>query len=189
MAIVAMVVALASAFMLYRARGSALVGTNLDSTPAPPIQLVDQQGQQVSLAQFRGRPVLLTFLYTQCPDACPLIADQVHIALNNLGTKGSEIGLLAVSTDPVHDNPGTATEFNRVHGLDGQLHYLLGAPSQLEPVWKSYYIGVSPGDNVGEVLHSEAVFLIDKKGNERVLLGVPFSASDLASDLEKLMSE
>jgi len=186
----ALAIALLSAFMLYRAQAGAMAGTDLGHTPAPPFQLVDQNGQQVSLAQFKGQPVVVTFLYTQCPDACPLIADQIRVALNDLGTSdAAKVAVLAVSTDPVHDNRLTAAEFTRVHSLQDQMHYLLGSPSDLSPIWKAYYIGVSPGDSESAVLHSEAVFLVDKAGNERELLGVPFSASDLASDLRKLLRE
>src|SRR5215467_5160741 len=51
---------------------SNLQGTNLGSTPAPNFQLEDQFGNATSLAQFKGKPVVLTFLYTHCPDVCPL---------------------------------------------------------------------------------------------------------------------
>src|SRR5581483_2520527 len=67
-------------------------GTDLGKTPAPNFTLVDQQGQQVSLAQFRGQPVVLTFLYTHCPDACPLIADQIRQATDQLGADGGKVG-------------------------------------------------------------------------------------------------
>src|SRR5437868_13594327 len=101
-----------------------MVGTDLGKTPAPPLQLVDQTGQTVSMDQYRGKPVALTFLYTNCPDACPLIADQMHVALASLGSDATRVGLIAVSTDPLNDNRGTATDFVRVHSLEGQMHYL-----------------------------------------------------------------
>ncbi|MFI5270059.1 MAG: SCO family protein [Chloroflexota bacterium] len=181
--------------MLYLQHASSLAGTGLDGTPAPPFALTDQDGQQVSLEQFRGKPVALTFLYTHCPDACPLIADELRQASDMLGPDSGKVAILAVSTDPRHDDRVSAINFGQVHGMTGRWHYLLGSPDQLSPVWKSYYIGVTPGDQAGsalgenEIMHSEAVFLIDKTGRERVLLGLPFSAKDLAKDLRKLLSE
>ena len=188
--IIALLVAFVSALVLYRDASSALVGTDLNRTPAPPFQLTDQHGQPVSLAQFRGQPALVTFLYTHCPDTCPLIADQVHAALTQLGVDASKVGVLAISTDPSGDTRAAATDFVHTHNLDGQMHYLLGSPADLQPVWKDYYIGVSPDTTTpGDVVHSEAVFVLDKAGNERVLLGVPFRAEDLAGDLRKLLKE
>src|SRR6266436_5624930 len=57
---------------------SSLQGTNLGSTPAPDFLLKDQFGHSISLAQFKGKPVVLTFLYTHCPDVCPLTAEKLH---------------------------------------------------------------------------------------------------------------
>ena len=187
--VIALLVAAASVFVLYRDMNSALVGTDLNRTPAPGFTLTDQNGQQVSLAQFKGQPAIVTFLYTHCPDACPLIADQVHVALTQLGPDASKIGVMAVSTDPTGDTRAAATDFVHVHSLDGQMHYLLGSPGDLQPIWKGWYIGVTPDTSPGQVNHSEAVFVLDKAGNERVLLGVPFRAEDLAGDLKKLLSE
>ena len=173
--------------MLYLQRANALAGTPLDAIPAPQFALTDQNGRQVSLEQFRGEPVALTFLYTHCPDACPLIADEMRQAADMLGPNSGKFAMLAVSTDPRHDDRAAALNFSQVHGMTGRWHYLLGSPDQLSPVWKSYYIGVTPGDT--EVMHSEAVFLIDKQGRERALLGLPFSAKDLAGNLRKLLNE
>lgn len=181
---------IAVAGSLYFHRSQSLTGLDLGRTPAPPFSLVDQDGQQVSLAQFRGQPIVLTFLYTHCPDACPLIADQLRQTSDLLGPDARKVALLAVSTDPRNDDRVSAVNFTAVHGLTGRWHYLLGSPAQLSPIWQGYYIGVSPGDPaINEVVHSEAVFVIDKAGQQRALLGLPFSAKDLASDLRKLLSE
>lgn len=192
---VALLLVVMAALLLHWQNSRALAGTSLDGISAPPFSLVDQDGQQVSLAQFRGKPVALTFLYTHCPDACPLIADELRQATDMLGADAGKVGVLAISTDPRHDDRVSAVNFGQVHGMADRWHYLLGSPEQLAPIWKSYYIGVTPGDQAGsalgenEVIHSEAVFLIDKAGRERVLLGLPFSARDLADDLRKLLAE
>lgn len=187
---VALLLAVAAGLMLWRAQSTQPAGTDLGRMPAPSFTLVDQNGQQVSLAQFRGQPVVLTFLYTHCPDVCPLIADQVRVATSQLGPDGSKVAVLAVSTDPRQDDRVSAVNFTQVHGLEGRMHYLLGSPDDLSPVWKSYYIGVGQGDPAtSEVIHSEAVFVIDKAGNERTLFGIPFSAKDLSSELRQLLNE
>jgi len=192
---VALLLAVISAGMLYFRHASGLVGTDLGAAPAPGFTLTDYTGQQVSLDQFRGKPVALTFLYTHCPDACPLIADQLRQASDLLGPDAAKVAMLAVSTDPRHDDRAAVLNFSQVHGMEGRWLYLLGSPEQLAPVWNAYYIGVTPGNEAGsplgenEIIHSEAVFVIDKAGRERALLGLPFSARDLASDLRKLLNE
>lgn len=185
--IIPLALLIAAAALLHAMRSDGLAGTSLNGTPAPGFALTDQDGQQVSLSQFQGRPVALTFLYTHCPDACPLIADEMRQAADLLGRDAGKVAMLAVSTDPRHDDRAAAVNFSQVHGMAGRWHYLVGSPEQLSPVWQAYYIGVTPSDT--EVTHSEAVFLIDKQGRERALLGLPFSAKDLAADLRTLLGE
>src|SRR5579885_1346108 len=75
---------------------SGLQGTNLGGTPAPDFRLTDQFGKQISLSQFRGEPVVLTFLYTHCPDVCPLTAEKLHQVQLQLGKDASHVMMLAV---------------------------------------------------------------------------------------------
>src|SRR5215472_3264891 len=96
---------------------SSLQGTNLGNTPAPAFLLKDQFGNSISLAQFKGMPVVLTFLYTHCPDVCPLTADKIHITMQSLGTNAQHIAVLAVSMDPKGDTAITAQNFAKVHKL------------------------------------------------------------------------
>ena len=73
---------------------------------APPLALRDADGRAVSLAAQRGKLVLVTFLYTHCPDVCPLIASNLNAAVRALGAKRSDVRVLAVSVDPKGDTPG-----------------------------------------------------------------------------------
>src|SRR6516162_1458068 len=79
---------------------SGLQGTDLGSMPAPTFQLKDQFGNSISLAQFKGKPVVLTFLYTHCPDVCPLTAEKIHTAMQSLGSNAQNVAVVAVSMDP-----------------------------------------------------------------------------------------
>src|SRR5689334_18974017 len=67
-------------------RSTTLQGTNLGSTAAPDFLLKDQSGNAISLTQFKGKPVVLTFLYTYCPDVCPLTAEKIHTTMQSLGS-------------------------------------------------------------------------------------------------------
>src|SRR5262249_53732072 len=94
-------------------------GINLGGIPAPVFTLADQDGKQVSLAALAGRPVVVTFLYTHCPDECPLTAEKLHTAALALGDRASSVAWLAVSIDPVGDTPQTARGFVANHHLSG----------------------------------------------------------------------
>src|SRR6266536_6695405 len=66
---------------------SALQGTDLGGTIAPDFKLTDQFGKTITLSQFKGKPTILTFLYTHCPDQCPLTAEKLHAVILNLGSR------------------------------------------------------------------------------------------------------
>ncbi|MHB8618798.1 MAG: SCO family protein [Chloroflexota bacterium] len=162
-------------------------GQSLGGAVAPDFQLPDSTGQLFSLQQYRGKPVVLAFLYTHCPDACPLISDKLRETLQKLGPDASRVQMLAVSVDPKGDTPAAVRAFSKEHGMQGRWHYLVGTPRQLQPVWKDYYIGVMESPTAGTVGHSDAVFLVDKSGRERRLFDDAFRVRDLYGDLRKLL--
>jgi protein SCO1/2 len=168
---------------------SNLQGTNLGGTPAPNFQLKDQFGNTTSLAQFKGKPVVLTFLYTHCPDVCPLTAEKIHTTMQSLGSNAQHIAVLAVSMDPKGDTTATAQNFANVHKLGNNFYFLIGTHNELAPVWASYSVDAQAATSSGTVNHSSAIYVIDKQGNEQVLLDKDFSSSQLASDLEILLRE
>lgn len=173
-------------------RAAALVGTDLGATVAPSFTLVDQTGATVSLAQLHGHPVVLTFLYTHCPDECPLTAEKLHGAVTVLGSKATQVAWIAVSVDPTGDTAQSATTFVANHHLTGDLRYLIGSAAQLSPVWRAYGIEVqptasaTPGQDL--VTHGLGVYVIDGQGRERIYLDSSFASATLASDLRALLA-
>ena len=168
---------------------SNLQGTNLGSTPAPDFLLKDQFGNSISLSQFKGEPVVLTFLYTHCPDVCPLTAEKIHTTMQSLGSNAQHIAVLAVSMDPKGDTASAAQNFAKVHKLGNYFYYLIGTHNELAPVWASYSVDAQAATSSGIVNHSSAIYVIDKQGRERALLDNGFSSSQLASDLMMLLGE
>jgi protein SCO1/2 len=176
-----------------------LPGTELDASPAPDFTLRSADGADVSLAQYRGRPVLLTFLYTDCPDVCPVIAQRIGQALEALGKDADRVAVLAVSVDPVGDTPEKAQAFLDKHALTGaDRHYLLGDATALEPVWLSYAVGTAPNSvgssrppsglpALGRVGHTDATYLIDRQGRNRTLLRGEATADEIARGLRMLL--
>jgi protein SCO1/2 len=167
---------------------SGLQGTDLGSTPAPDFRLTDQFGKQVSLSQFRGEPVVLTFMYTHCPDVCPLTAEKLHQVQLLLGKDASHVVMLAVSIDPKGDTRAAALSFSRAHKLTTNWHYLIGTHDQLSPVWNAYSVYAQNATD-SKITHTDAVYLIDKQGRERVFFADDFTNDQLTGDLKVLLAE
>jgi protein SCO1/2 len=151
--------------------------------PPADFTLRDQDGRPAALAAYRGRPVIVTFIYSTCKDTCPLMADQIRGALDELG---HDVPTLAVSVDPAGDTPLNTKRFLARHGLTGRARFLLGTRAQLAPVWRAY--GIRPQTNSDA--HSAYVLVIDKRGRQRVA----FPASELtpeglAHDVKALQAE
>lgn len=178
------------AFMVPRSTSAtpALAGTLLPAHLAPEIRLHDQFGQPVSLFQFRGRPVVVTFLRAHCRETCPIIAEDLRRSLSLLRAASAKVAVLVVSTDPEGDTPAAVTWFSRKHGMLHRWHYLTGTRTDLIPIWHRYYV-FAPPKNAPAALkdsHTSATFLIDGQGRERVLLTGSIETALLARDLQIL---
>src|SRR5437016_6739121 len=88
-----------------------LQGTDLQKTPAPDFQLSDAHDQSFALSAQKGRVVVLTFLYTNCPDECPLVAEHLRDVHDKLGADASGVRFVAVSLDPEHDTSAAILQF------------------------------------------------------------------------------
>ena len=167
-----------------------LVGQPLPSPIAPNFALTDgSTGETVQLASLSGRVVLLTFMYTQCVDTCPLTAETIRNAHDKLGDAAKDVDFIAVSVDPVGDTPATTRQFVQEHRLAGTLRYLIGSRDTLARVWQAYGIaqGQAPGSPI--VAHTDVIYLVDRHVRGRVVLHSDVSADDLANDLRILTSE
>ena len=166
-----------------------LVGTALGSMPAPDFTLSDAlSGQPLTLSSLRGNVVALAFLYTHCPDTCPLTAEHFREAQKTLGPDASRIRFVAVSVDPEGDTPESVRGFTADHRLGANWYYLLGKRGQLEFVWALYGVG-SFGNGTPVVSHNDAIYLIDAQGRERVLVHAGTAQDDLVNDLRSLVRE
>lgn len=166
---------------------SGLQGTDLGAQPAPGFSLTDQFGQQVALSQFKGKPVVLTFLYTSCPDQCPLTAEKLHTVIQSLGSAAQKIAVIAVSTDPKRDTTAAALDFSRKHNMQDYWHYLTGTQTTLSPIWTAYNVYAQQQQQT--VNHSLGLYVIDKQGNERVFMDNDFTPAQLTTNLQALLKE
>jgi protein SCO1/2 len=138
-----------------------LEGAIRPKIPVQDFSLRDQDGDLVHLGQFRGKVVMLTFLYSTCRDSCPVTAMQMKGAMDLLG---HDVPALAVSVDPANDTPLNAKRFLLREGLTGRMSFLLGSARQLQRVWTHY--GIRPRGNRYD--HSAYVLLLDRTGRQRV---------------------
>ena len=165
-------------------------GTDLGATAAPDFQLTDQNGHAVALSALRGRVVVLSFLYTQCVDVCPLLATKFARAYDQLGAAAQQVSFVAVSVEPEEDTPAAIAAFSIKNGMEGKWLYLNGTRDQLQPVWSAYYVGTeTPAPLTTTVGHSTRVVLIDRAGRERVNLDSDLEVNDLVQDLQILIAE
>jgi protein SCO1/2 len=147
---------------------------------APDFDLRDEQGERVSMRALRGRPVVVTFLYSHCQDTCPITAQTIRGALDDLG---HDVPAIAISVDPPNDTPASARKFLAEQRANGRIRFVLGSRAQLRPLWKGY--GVTPQRVTEE--HIAHITLVDARGFQRV--GYPISQATperLAHDLRLL---
>jgi protein SCO1 len=124
-----------------------LIGTDMDSQPAPPFTLTDHRGQTVSLNDLEGRAVALTFIFTNCPDVCPLIVNRMKRAYDELPENvRDDVALVAITVDPERDTPEVMSEYSEKQGLgdNASWYALTGDLATLQNVWRAYY--VTPGE-------------------------------------------
>ena len=191
----------------------ALAGTVLTSSdPAPPFELQDQFGRSVSLADHRDNVVVLTFLYTYCPDICPIVASHLRETYQALGEDVDRVEFVAISVDPARDTVERALEYSEQWEMADRWSFLVGSEDQLAPVWKAYFIDPAPDpaeseeeggedhqrddgggsvDALREALftisHSAPVYLIDRDGLLRVLFTPPLDPDVIVHDVRLLL--
>ncbi len=155
--------------------------------PAPTIDtLRDQTGTLFSLASLRGRSVAIAFFDSHCHQECPL-EGRALVAAERVLPLAERPVLVAVSVNPL-DTPGSASKAARAWGLASVApwHWLMGTRQQLAPVWAAYHVYVSPHPVNGDIVHTEAVYLVDRRGYMRSGYMYPFLSRYVTGDLHTL---
>ena len=166
------------------------VGTLTPVKAAPATTLRNYLGQSVSLSQYRGKAVFVTFLYTHCPDVCPLIASNLHATQAALGAENGKVQMLAISVDPTGDTPASVAAFLKVHRLLGRMQYLIGSAAQLSRVWSAWNVGSARDAGSPELVnHTALVYGISGKGDVMTIYPADFKPSDLVHDAPLLAGQ
>jgi protein SCO1 len=148
-------------------------------------------GERVSLNRYRGKAVFVTFLYTHCPDVCPLMTAELHNTLERLGpTRSKQLQIVAVSVDPKGDTRQTVAHFVNEHGMTGRMKYLIGNAHELGRVWEAWNVGSEPDSvNPEFVAHSALIYGISASGKLTTIYPANFKPSEIVHDLPKLLRD
>ena len=160
--------------------------------------------------------VVLTFLYTSCPDLCPLTMGKMRSAYDLLGEDASKVEFVIITVDPERDSPEVALEYLTSWGLESEWRFLSGDVDNLRPLWDYYWVGqpfvkqaggatfdqriklaaadrgvdeaqLSKEAGAYTVGHTAPIHLINKEGRVQVVFGSTFTPAQLASDIQGLL--
>ncbi len=168
-------------------RGSEPPGTN----HLPEFMLRTFDGRAVRSQQLRGKVVLLTFLDSQCTEACPILASQIAQGLDRLG--GDErrgVAAVAISTDPAEDTPESVRAFLEKQGALGKLLYLTRPADDIRVLWKRFKI-LSSHESGSDTLHSAPLRIYDRELVWAATLhaGVDLNPQNLVHDIRVALKE
>ena len=154
---------------------------------APPLQLTDIDGKAVDIRDLRGHPVLVTFVYANCPDVCPLIMENLHRVRELAGPLGQRMRVIAVSVDPAGDTPAVVRRFLAAHQVRSFVDYGIGDRATLERVWADWQVSTqAPKDDPEAIEHSSLIYGVTAGGELATAYPVGFEAESIARDLPLL---
>ena len=155
---------------------------------APPFTLTSQDGMPVALADLRGKVVALAFIYTGCPDICPMLTQKMVDVQDALGPEfGAKIAFVSITLDPERDTPEVLKDYAQFWGakLDGWA-FLTGSLEAVRDVTRRYGVFFAKKED-GSVEHSQLTTLVDAEGQIRVqYLGARFDPEEFRRDLLSL---
>lgn len=158
--------------------------------PAPPLALEDSNGEPFDISEHRGKVVLVTWLYVNCPDICPLMVSNLKVAQTKLGDKAKDLVIVAVSTDPERDKPKAVNKFLAARGMSGRMQYLVGREGELGRAWKNWGIVAEPAAANPELIeHSSPIYGISASGKITTLYPANFKPDQIVRDVPLLAQQ
>jgi protein SCO1/2 len=161
--------------------------------PAPaaiggPFRLIDQDGKTITEEAFKGRPFLVFFGFTHCPDICPTALFEVSEVLRALGPDADRVGALFVSVDPERDTPAKLKEY--LSSFDPRLRAATGDEASIAAIQKAYRVyskkvPLQDGDYTMD--HTALVYLMDKQGRFVAPFSLKRTPEAAAADLKKYL--
>jgi protein SCO1/2 len=153
-----------------------------------PFSLTDQNGRTVTDRDLRGRPFLVFFGFTHCPDVCPTSLFEISEVLGKLGPDAQKLSALFVSIDPERDTPAAMKDY--LSSFNPRLVGLTGDPAAIAAVAKEYrvYVKKVPLDHGDYTMdHTALVYLMDKEGRFVTPFNLKRTPEDAAADLRRYL--
>jgi cytochrome oxidase Cu insertion factor (SCO1/SenC/PrrC family) len=163
------------------------LGSSLGDRSAPDLRLTNQFGQPMSLSQFRGKVVMLSFEDSQCTTVCPLTTQSMLEAKQLLGAAGEKVQLLGVDANPDATSVADVLAYSRAHGMVNQWDFLTGSLPELKATWGAY--GIAVQIEQGQIDHTPALYVIDQQGRERKLYLTQMAYSSIGQSAQVLADE
>lgn len=153
-----------------------------------PFRLVDQDGRTVTQEDLKGRPTLLFFGFTHCPDICPTTLFEISEVLRQLGADAGKVRAAFVTVDPERDTPATLKDY--LGSFDPHLMALTGSREEVDGMLKAYrvYAKKVPTEGGGYTMdHTALVYLMDKNGQFVAPFNMKRKPEEAAADLRRHM--
>jgi protein SCO1/2 len=151
-----------------------------------PFRLTDHNGRQVTEQDFKGKPFLVFFGFTHCPDICPTALFEMSETLRRLGPDADKARALFITVDPARDTPEKLKEY--LSSFDPRIVGLTGTQAEIDAVAKAYraYAKKVPLDGEEYTMdHSAIVYLMDREGRFVAPFNLKRPADVAAADLRR----
>lgn len=166
-------------------KGNDITGTHLGQD----LDMNDASGTPRTLADYRGKVLMVFFGYTHCPDVCPTSMAQAAMAMRKLGEKAADVRVIMITVDPERDTAKVLQTY--VKNFDPDFIGLTGSPRQLEKTARSFKASYTkePGPAADQytMSHSSAFYLLDREGEARALLSPAATPDDMVHDIDLLL--
>jgi protein SCO1 len=160
-------------------------------TAVADFKLTDQDGQPFRFAASKGKIVLINFIFTTCPDVCPLLTANFAALQRTLDEKKTnDYLLLSITTDPERDTAAVLKDYAGRFKADlKHWSFLTGTRPELAKVWKGFGINVARNES-GQVQHTTFTTLVDRQGNRRVdYYGEKWRNDEVLKDIHRLLAQ
>ncbi|RQH10785.1 SCO family protein [Bradyrhizobium sp. RP6] len=153
-----------------------------------PFQLTNQNGKAVTDKSLKGKPTLIFFGYTHCPDVCPTSLFEISEVLRAMGKDADKVNAVFISVDPERDTPATMKDY--LSSFDPHLEGLSGDPAETAKVITSYRVyakKVPTKDGDYTMDHTALIYLMDRDGRFVSPFNLKRAPAEAAADLKKYL--
>jgi protein SCO1 len=153
-----------------------------------PFQLTDQHGKAVTDKNLKGKPTLIFFGYTHCPDVCPTSLFEISEVLRAMGKDADKVNAVFISVDPERDTPTTMKDY--LSSFDPHLEGLSGDPAETAKVITSYRVyakKVPTKDGDYTMDHTALIYLMDRDGRFVSPFNLKRTPEEAAAELKRYL--